>query len=73
MGILLIDRTINQPRAVHSGHGGKSIAQGWCSQQGTPRGMNIAFTRQATLQQAQFSTPRSGRGALPGGVSDAGP
>jgi hypothetical protein len=30
MEILLHDRTTNQPRAVHSGRGGKSIAHdGW--------------------------------------------
>ena len=28
MGTLLIDRTTNQPRSVHSGRGGSSIAQG---------------------------------------------
>ena len=49
MGILLIDRTTNQPRSVHSGRGGTSIAHGgWEAKSpltgDLEKGVSIAYT-----------------------------
>jgi hypothetical protein len=49
MGTLLIDRTTNQPRSVHSGRGGSSIAHGgWEAKSPVmgdlEKGVSIAYT-----------------------------